>query len=159
MQPISPCLWFDGQAEEAANFYVSVIPNSRITNISRYGDEGLPGSESGKVMMVNFELNGGAFAGLNGGPMFSFTPAVSFVLNVESQAEVDRLWDALTQDGEPGQCGWLVDKFGVSWQVVPEGLPELLGDPDPERAQRATAAMMAMSKLDIEAMRAAADGR
>jgi predicted 3-demethylubiquinone-9 3-methyltransferase (glyoxalase superfamily) len=153
----TPFLWFDDQAEQAATFYTSLFPNSRITEISRYG-EGGP-REAGLALVVAFELDGRPFSALNGGPEFRFTEAVSFAITCDSQEEIDRYWDAFTADGgEESQCGWCKDRFGLSWQVVPSVLPELLGDPDPERAQRAMNAMLKMQKLDIEALRAAADG-
>lgn len=156
LQKITTCLWFDGKAEEAANFYVSLFPNSKVTDVVRYTEAG-PGP-AGSVLTIAFELDGQPFVGLNGGPQFSFTEAVSFIVNCESQAEVDEFWDRLIADGgEPGQCGWLKDKFGLSWQVVPTELPQLLGDPDPEKAARATQAMFQMSKLDIEEIRRARD--
>ena len=158
MQKISPFLWFDNEAEEAANFYVSVFKNSKITSASRYGDAG-PGPK-GSVMTIGFELDGQPFTALNGGPMFKFTEAVSFVINCEGQAEVDALWDQLTADGgQPGQCGWLKDRFGLSWQVVPTVLHELIGGSDGEKAGRAVQAMMQMTKLDIAKLQAARDGR
>jgi predicted 3-demethylubiquinone-9 3-methyltransferase (glyoxalase superfamily) len=157
MQLISPFLWFDGQAEEAANFYVSVFPDSRIVSVSRY-PEGGP-APAGSALGVSFVLGGVDVQALNGGPAYSFTPAISLFVRVETQEEVDRYWNALTADGgAPGRCGWLTDPWGLSWQIVPTALDEVLGDPDPERAGRAMAAMMAMTKLDIAALRAAADG-
>lgn len=156
MQKITPFLWFDTQAEEAAHFYTSVFKNSRILEVVRYGDAG-PGPV-GSVMTVSFELDGQAFIGLNGGPEhYSFSEAISFQIHCETQDEVDHYWGALTDGGEPGPCGWLKDKYGLSWQVVPAGLPELLSDPDAGKAQRAMQAMLSMSKLDINAMRAAAE--
>jgi predicted 3-demethylubiquinone-9 3-methyltransferase (glyoxalase superfamily) len=156
MPKIHPFLWFDTQAEEAANFYVSLFPNSKITSVSRFG-EGAPG-KPGAVMSVDFELDGQRISALNGGPMFNFTEAVSFMIDCADQAEVDRYWDALVADGgNPSQCGWLKDRFGLSWQVVPTRLHELLGDPDKGRAQRAMGAMLKMVKLDIAKMEAAAD--
>ena len=158
MQKISPFLWFDDKAEEAANFYVSVFKNSKITSVSRYGDAG-PGPK-GSVMTISFELDGQPFTALNGGPMFKFTEAVSFVINCEGQAEVDALWDQLTADGgQPGQCGWLKDRFGLSWQVAPTVLHELIGGSDPAKASRAVQAMMKMTKLDIATLQAAREGR
>ena len=158
MQKISPFLWFDDKAEEAANFYVSVFKNSKITSVSRYGDAG-PGPK-GSVMTISFELDGQPFTALNGGPMFKFTEAVSFVINCEGQAEVDALWDQLTADGgQPGQCGWLKDRFGLSWQVAPTVLHELIGGSDPAKASRAVQAMMKMTKLDIATLQAAHEGR
>jgi len=157
MSKISPFLWFDGQAEEAVNFYVSVFKGAKPGPTSRYGDAG-PGPK-GQVMVASFELDGIAFNCLNGGPQFKFTEAISFQVNCKDQAEVDDLWGKLTADGgEPGPCGWLKDKFGVSWQIVPEALPRLIGDPDPAKAKRATEAMLNMGKLDIAALEAAAAG-
>lgn len=157
MPKISPFLWFDTQAEEAANFYVSVFPNSKITSVSRYG-EGGPGP-AGSVMTIGFALDGEAFTGLNGGPHFQFTEAVSFVVHCEDQAEVDHYWEAFTTDGGKAvQCGWAKDKYGLSWQVVPNILLELMGGPDKAKAQRVAAAMMQMVKLDIAGLKAAAEG-
>lgn len=156
MQKITPFLWFDTQAEEAAKLYTSLFKNSSIGKISRY-PPGVPGQE-GKVMTVEFKLDGQDFIALNGGPHYSFTPAVSMFIKCETQAEVDKLWDALSEGGKIDQCGWLRDKFGLSWQVVPNGLQELLQDKDPGRAQRAVAAMMQMKKLDIAALEEAAAG-
>ena len=154
MQKITPFLWFDSQAEEAANYYVSVFRNSRIRRTARYGDAG-PGPK-GSVMTVEFELDGNEFVALNGGPHYTITPAVSFVVNCKDQADVDYYWDKLTAGGMPVQCGWLTDKFGVSWQVVPTRLNELLVDPDKARAQRVMAAMMKMVKLDVPTLEQAA---
>jgi predicted 3-demethylubiquinone-9 3-methyltransferase (glyoxalase superfamily) len=152
---IAPCLWFDGQAEEAANFYVSLFPDSAILAVSRFGD-GAP-FPAGTVMVVEFQLAGQRFQALNGGPQYKFSEAVSLSIDCKDAAEVDHYWDALTQGGgEEGQCGWLKDRFGVSWQVVPAGLEALITDPDQDRAQRALRAMMAMKKLDLAAMRTAA---
>lgn len=157
MSRITPFLWFDNQAEEAANFYVSLFPNSKVGDVSRYG-EGTP-VEAGTVMTVSFELDGLPFVALNGGPQYSFTEAVSFQVDCADQREVDRLWDALAKDGgKPGPCGWIKDRFGLSWQIVPEVLPRLLGDPDKQRAQRALTAMLQMSKLDVAELERAADG-
>ncbi|HVF04865.1 MAG TPA: VOC family protein [Frankiaceae bacterium] len=157
MPKITPCLWFDTQAEEAATFYVSVFPNSRILETSRYGDAG-PG-EPGAVMVVNFELDGTKYVGLNGGPQFAFTEAVSFQIDCADQAETDYYWDALLAGGgEESQCGWLKDRFGLSWQVVPRGMIELVTDADPARSQRAMTAMMGMRRLDVAAAARAADG-
>jgi predicted 3-demethylubiquinone-9 3-methyltransferase (glyoxalase superfamily) len=151
-QKITPFLWFNDNAEEAANFYVSVFPNSKLTDVARMG-------EGGPALTVAFTLDGEDFVGLNGGPVHTFTEAVSFVIDCESQEEVDRYWETLTADGgQPGDCGWLKDRFGLSWQVVPRRLPELLTDPDPARAQRAMQAMMQMHKIDIAALEAAAIG-
>lgn len=157
MPQINPFLWFDTQAQEAANFYVAVFPNSRITGVARYG-EGGPGP-AGSVMTVGFELDGKPFTALNGGPHFQFNEAVSFVIHCGDQAEVDRYWNALTADGgKEVQCGWLKDRFGLSWQVVPDVLLELTADPDQAKVQRVMAAMMQMVKLDIAKLKAAAEG-
>ncbi len=157
MQAISPFLWFDSQAEEAAEFYTSVFRNSRILSTTRY-PEGSPG-EAGTVMTVRFVLDGEEFTALNGGPIFRFTPAISFVVSCPDQAEVDRLWTVLTADGgEEGQCGWLTDRFGLSWQIVPEGMYALFSSPDSEAVRRANAAMLKMSRLDLAAMQRAFDG-
>ena len=157
MNKISPFLWFDHQAEEASNFYVSVFPNSRITTMARHGEAG-PGP-AGSVMTVAFELEGQSFTALNGGPVFTFNEAISFVVDCEDQAEVDNLWERLTADGgQPSQCAWLKDKYGVSWQIVPRVLMELISDPDAAKAGRVMAAMMQMGKIDIAALKAAADG-
>ncbi|WP_127782995.1 VOC family protein [Rhodococcus sp. X156] len=153
---IIPNLWFDTQAEEAAEFYTSVFPDSRIVSVSRY-PENSPGP-AGEVMTVEFEINGQRFVGINGGPQFPFSEAVSFQITCADQAEVDHYWDTLVAGGEESQCGWLKDRYGLSWQVVPEGMEEVLGDPDAERGQRAMQAMLGMTKLDVAAMRAAADG-
>jgi predicted 3-demethylubiquinone-9 3-methyltransferase (glyoxalase superfamily) len=153
---ITPCLWFDTQGEDAARFYTAIFPNSRITDVARYGAAG-PRPE-GEVMTAAFELDGQPFVALNGGPEFTFNEAISFQVSCKDQDEVDRYWDALAEGGEEGPCGWLKDKFGVSWQIVPEALPRLLGDPDPERAQRAMAAMLQMKKLDVSELEAAAGG-
>ena len=154
LQKITPFLWFDHQAEEAAGFYTSIFDNSKITAITHYGDTG-PGPK-GSVMTVAFELAGQKFVALNGGPHFKFTEAISFVVNCENQAEVDKFWTKLTEGGQEVQCGWLKDKYGLSWQIVPTRLPELLQDPDPARAQRAMQAMMQMTKIDIAGLEAAA---
>ncbi len=154
MQKITPFLWFDDQAEEAANFYTSIFPNSKITGISRYG-EGAP-RPAGMVMTVTLQLNGQEFTALNGGPEFKFTEAISFLVNCETQQEVDTLWDKLTADGgEPGPCGWLKDKYGVSWQIFPIVLGQLMSDPDPEKSRRVVQAMLKMSKIDIAELRRA----
>ena len=154
MQKITPFLWFDSQAEEASNYYVSVFRNSKIKRASRYGDAG-PGPK-GSVMTIEFELDGNEFVALNGGPHYKITPAVSFVVNCKDQADVDYYWDKLTAGGMPVQCGWLTDRFGVSWQVVPTRLTELMLDPDKAKAQRVTEAMMKMIKLDIPTLEKAA---
>jgi predicted 3-demethylubiquinone-9 3-methyltransferase (glyoxalase superfamily) len=157
MPKTTPCLWFDGQAEQAAQFYTSIFPNSAIVEVSRYGEAG-PGAD-GSVMTVLFELDGQRYVGLNGGPVFQFNEAVSFQIDCADENEVDYYWTQLSDGGEQGPCGWLKDRYGLSWQVVPTELPRLLSDPDPARAQRAMAAMMQMSKLDIAALRAAADAK
>jgi predicted 3-demethylubiquinone-9 3-methyltransferase (glyoxalase superfamily) len=156
-QKITPNLWFDTVAEEAANFYVEIFENSKILNVARY-PEGSPGP-AGEVMTVEFELDGVKFVGINGGPQFTFDEAVSFQISCKDQDEVDYFWEKLTDGGEESMCGWLEDRYGLSWQVVPEGMEAVFNDPDPERAQRAMQAMMAMRKLDIGALRAAAAGR
>ena len=156
-QKITPFLWFDHQAEEAMNLYVSVFKDAEVLSVSRYGEAG-PGTP-GSVMTASFKLNGQEFVALNGGPLFSFTEAVSFVIDCVDQAEVDYYWDALTANGgEPGSCGWLKDQFGLSWQVVPKALNELIGGPDPEGAQRAMQAMLQMGKLDVAELQRAYDG-
>ncbi|HSX35751.1 MAG TPA: VOC family protein [Patescibacteria group bacterium] len=157
MGKITPFLWFDDKAEEAANFYVSVFKDAKIIGESRYGEAG-PG-KPGSVMTMDIELHGLRFGLLNGGPLFKFTEAVSFVINCADQAEIDYYWEKLTEGGEPSQCGWLKDKFGLSWQVVPEALGELLGGSDPGASQRAMAAMLKMEKLDIAALQAARDSK
>ncbi len=157
MQKITPFLWFDDNAEEAVNFYISLFKNSKITNISRYGEAG-PGKK-GTVMSETFILDGQEFQALNGGPVFTFSPAISFFVNCETQDEVDRLWEKLSEDGEKGQCGWLKDKYGVSWQIVPTILGELMQDKDPEKSRRVTEAMLKMNKLDIKLLKQAYAGR
>jgi predicted 3-demethylubiquinone-9 3-methyltransferase (glyoxalase superfamily) len=159
---ISPCLWFDGQAEDAARFYTTIFPNSRIVNVAHYGEAGreIHGRTPGSVMTVEFELDGQRFTALNGGPHFKFSEAVSFQINCETQANVDYFWQKLSAGGDPNaqQCGWLKDKFGLSWQVVPTILPALMLDPDHEKSERAMTAMMQMKKLDIAALERAAAG-
>ncbi|MBA3620216.1 MAG: VOC family protein [Acidothermales bacterium] len=155
-QKIIPNLWFDTEAEEAAGFYTSVFENSRILNVAHY-PEGGPGP-AGTVMTVEWELDGQRFVGINGGPQFTFSEAVSFQITCETQDEVDYYWDQLSAGGEEGQCGWLKDRYGLSWQVVPAGMEEVFADPDPQRAQRAMQAMLGMRKLDVAALRSAADG-
>lgn len=152
-QKITSALWFDNNAEDAVNFYRSVFKNSRINKVLRYGKAG-PGPE-GSVMTVSFELEGQQFTAINGGPHFTFSPAISFVVNCENQEEVDYYWEALSAGGAPGQCGWLTDKFGLSWQIVPTALIELLSDPDPAKSQRVMQAMLSMGKIDIEQLRKA----
>jgi predicted 3-demethylubiquinone-9 3-methyltransferase (glyoxalase superfamily) len=156
VQKISPFLWFDNQAEEAVNFYVSVFRNSKVGDVTRYGDAG-PGPK-GSVMTVLFELEGQQFTALNGGPQFKFTEAVSFVVNCETQEEVDELWDKLSEGGQTQQCGWLKDRFGLSWQIIPSDLPKLIGDPDPRKSQRVMEAMLQMTKIDIAKLRQAYEG-
>jgi predicted 3-demethylubiquinone-9 3-methyltransferase (glyoxalase superfamily) len=156
MKKITPWLWFDTEAEEAATFYTSVFKNSKILSVDRFGEGGYV--EAGSVMTVAFELDGQEFVGLNGRPAFTFNESVSFMVSCDSQDEVDDYWDRLTEGGEESQCGWLKDRFGVSWQVVPTGMAELFADPDKERARRAMEAMLKMRKLDLAALQAAADG-
>lgn len=156
MDRITPCLWFDTEAEEAAQFYTSVFPRSRIVRVTYYGSAG-PRPE-GLVMEVEFELDGRSFLALNGGPELRFTEAISLQADCEDQAEVDRLWESLSEGGEEGPCGWLKDRYGVSWQIVPTVLYELIADPDPERAQRTIAAMLQMEKIVIDELERAADG-
>jgi predicted 3-demethylubiquinone-9 3-methyltransferase (glyoxalase superfamily) len=150
------CLWFDGQAEDAANYYSSIFENSKVGRIGRYTEAG-PGP-AGSVMAVEFELNGQKFVGLNGGPQFTFNEAISFQISCADQDEVDHYWNELAKDGEEGVCGWLKDKYGVSWQVIPVGLVEMIGDPDPAKAARTTEAMLAMTKLDIATLEKAYAG-
>ncbi len=154
-QRVIPNLWFDTQAEEAAEFYCSIFPNSRIISVARY-PEGSPGP-TGEVMTVEYELDGQRYVHINGGPQFTFSEAVSFQIDCADQAEVDYYWDKLLDGGEESQCGWLKDRYGFSWQVVPAGMDELFSDPDPGRAQRAMQAMLQMKKLDVDELRRAAD--
>jgi len=154
MQKITPFLWFDGNAEEAANFYISIFKNSKMGKITRYGDAG-PGPK-GSAMSVTFQLEGQEFFALNGGPHFKFTPAISFFVDCKTQQEVDDLWDKLSAGGRTDRCGWLQDKFGLSWQIIPTVLGQLLGDKDPQRAKRAMQAMLQMTKIDIEKLQQAA---
>lgn len=153
MQKITPFLWFDNQAEEAMNFYVSVFKNSKIGDVTRYG-EGGPGPK-GTVMSATFQLEGQSFIALNGGPHFKFTPAISLFVDCKTQQEVDTLWAKLSAGGAPQQCGWLQDKFGLSWQIIPSALGQLLSDPDPVKSGRVMQAMMQMTKIDIEALQRA----
>jgi len=155
-QKVKPCLWFDGQAEQAARYYVSLLPNSRIDQVFRSPAETASGP-AGMVLAVDFTLAGSKFSGLNGGPQFPFTEAVSFQIHCEDQAEVDRLWNALGDGGTLSQCGWLKDRWGLSWQIVPKRLFELLGDADPARSKRAMEAMLKMQKLNIAEIERAAD--
>ncbi len=152
MQTITPFLWFDNNLEEAMAFYTAIFKDSEILNVSRGGPDG-------PVFSATFRLNGQTFMALNGGPLFKFTEAISMFVSVETQAEVDSLWDALLVGGAPSQCGWLKDKFGLSWQIVPTALGELMGDPDPVKSQRVMQAMLKMVKLDIQGLRDAHDGR
>jgi predicted 3-demethylubiquinone-9 3-methyltransferase (glyoxalase superfamily) len=156
MPKIIPNLWFDTEAEEAAAFYVSVFPNSRVVAVALYPEDAP--REAGTVMTVDFELDGQRFVGINGGPQFTFDEAVSFQIDCADQDEIDRYWSLLSDGGAEGPCGWLKDKFGLSWQVVPTGMEELFNDPDPERARRAMTAMLKMSKLDVAELQRAADG-
>jgi predicted 3-demethylubiquinone-9 3-methyltransferase (glyoxalase superfamily) len=153
MQKVVPFLWFDSQAEEAANFYVSIFKNSKIGSIARYGDAG-PGPK-GAVMIVSFNLDGQELTALNGGPQFKFTEAISFVVNCETQNEVDELWDRLSEGGEKSRCGWLKDKYGLSWQIVPTTLVKFMQDKDPRKSKRVMEAMLKMTKLDIKALQQA----
>jgi predicted 3-demethylubiquinone-9 3-methyltransferase (glyoxalase superfamily) len=153
MQKITPFLWFDGKAEEAMNFYISIFKNSKILSVSRYGEAG-PGPK-GTVMTAKFELNGQEFIALNGGPQFTFTEAISFVVSCETQQEVDELWEKLSQGGQKSRCGWLKDKYGLSWQVIPTVLVELLQNKDPAKSSRVMQAMLQMDKIDIETLRRA----
>ncbi len=155
MPKITPFLWFDNQAEEAMDFYTSIFKDSKVLNVSRYG-EGGPG-QPGTVMTANFQLNGQEFMVLNGGPEYKFTEAISLFVSCQGQAEVDELWEKLTAGGEEGQCGWLKDKFGLSWQIAPTELGEFLGNPDAEKAGRAMRAMLQMKKIDIQALKQASE--
>ncbi len=159
MQKITPFLWFDNQAEEAMNFYVSIFRNSKILSVQRYGEEGAKasGQPKGSVMTASFVLDGQEFVALNGGPVYKISPAISFVVNCETQEEVDDLWGKLTVGGEEIQCGWLTDKFGVSWQIVPTVLDKLLGDPGPVKAGRVMQALLQMKKIDIAGLQRACD--
>jgi len=157
MQKITPFLWFDNNAEEAVNFYVSLFKNSKVLSITRYGEAG-PGP-AGTVLTAAFQLQGQEFIALNGGPQFKFTEAISFSVNCETQEEVDQYWEKLSEGGEKGRCGWLKDKYGLSWQVNPVVLGEMLQDEDPEKAKRVMEAMLQMDKLDIETLKKAYEGR
>ena len=157
MPKITPFLWFDNQAEEAANFYVSIFKNSKIVKVNRYGEAG-PGPK-GSAMTVVIQLDGQDFIALNGGPHFKFTEAVSFSVDCKTQQEVDTYWEKLSEGGQQVQCGWLKDKYGLSWQIVPSALGELLGDPDPQKSKRVMEAMLKMKKIDIEGLKRASAGR
>ena len=161
MQKITPFLWFDNKAEEAAKFYVSIFRKSRIGNISRYGDAGaeVSGRPKGTVMVVTFQLDGQEFLALNGGPQFKFTEAISLVVNCETQQEIDELWEKLSEGGAKNQCGWLKDKYGLSWQIVPTVMGKLMQDKDAEKANRVMKAMLQMRKIDIKLLKQAYDGR
>ena len=158
MSKISPCLWFDGEAEEAARFYVSLLPNSRIDHVQKNVTDS-PGGKAGSVLVVEFTLAGQRYLALNGGTRVEYTHAISFSIDCADQAEVDRLWDGLSEGGAAVQCGWLKDRYGISWQIVPSVLPKLLGDPDRVKATRVMQAMLKMVKLDIAGLQAAADGK
>lgn len=160
-QKITPCLWFDTQAEEAAKFYASIFENSRIKRISRYGKAGreVHGKEAGSVLTVEFEIEGQAFVGLNGGPRFKFDEAISFQVLCETQDEIDYFWNRLSQGGEEGRCGWLKDKYGVSWQIVPTVVPDMMTDADSAKSERAMNAVLKMKKFDLEALRRAYAGQ
>ena len=158
MSKITPCLWFDGKAEEAARFYVSLLPNSRIDHVQKNVTDS-PAGKAGSVLIVKFTLAGQGFLALNGGTRFEYTPAISFQVDCADQAEVDRLWDGLSKGGKIQQCGWLQDRYGIPWQIVPSILPKLLADPDRAKATRVMQAMMKMVKLDIAGLQAAADGK
>ena len=163
MQKITPFLWFDTQAEEAANFYTSIFKNSKITTVTRYDEAGAKAANrpAGSLMTVGFELEGQPFTAINGGPIFKFTEAISFAVNCEDQKEVDHYWDKLCEGGDEKaqQCGWLKDKFGLSWQIVPRQLGEMLGDKDPERSKRVMQAMLQMKKIDVEGLKKAYEGQ
>lgn len=156
MQKITPFLWFDDNAEEAMQFYVATFKNSSVGRVSRYGEAG-PG-KTGQVMSATFQLEGQEFHALNGGPKYTFTPAISLFVSCETQAEVDELWRRLSEGGAPQQCGWVTDRFGLTWQIIPQVLGQLLSDPDPGRSGRAMRAMLKMTKIDIAALKRAADG-
>ena len=157
MQKITPFLWFDGKAEEAAKFYTSIFKNSKMGEIRRYGDAG-PGPK-GSVLTASFQIEGQEFVALNGGPQFEFTPAISFFVNCETQEEVDELWEKLSAGGKKNRCGWLQDKFGLSWQIIPTALGRLMGDPDPEKSSRVMKAMLQMEKIDISGLQRAYENR
>lgn len=157
MQKITPCLWFDQNAEEAAKFYASIFKNTKITAVTRYGDAGAKasGMPKGTAMTVSFSIFGQKFLGLNGGPIFKFTPAVSFIVNCETQKEIDRYWLKLSEGGQPNQCGWLTDKFGLSWQIVPSALSKMMSAKDPKKGERVMAELMKMTKIDLKTLKKA----
>jgi predicted 3-demethylubiquinone-9 3-methyltransferase (glyoxalase superfamily) len=157
MQKLTPCLWFDDKAEEAVNFYVSIFKNSKVGRIARYGEAGaeVSGRPKGTVMTVEFQLEGQEFLALNGGPIFKFTEAISFIVSCETQQEIDEMWEKLSKGGEKGQCGWLKDKYGLSWQIVPPVLSEMLQDKDVQKTERVMKAMLQMKKLDIKTLKQA----
>ena len=157
MQKITPFLWFDSKAEEAMNFYISIFKNSKVGRVTRYG-EGGPGPK-GTVMSATFQLEGQEFIALNGGPQFTFTPAISFFVNCETQQEVDELWEKLSESGRKERCGWLKDKYGLSWQIIPSALGKMLGDKDPEKSKRVMQAMLQMDKIDIKRLQEAYEGK
>jgi predicted 3-demethylubiquinone-9 3-methyltransferase (glyoxalase superfamily) len=157
MQKITPFLWFDGRAEEAMNFYISIFKNSKVGRVTRYGEAG-PGPK-GTVMSATFQLEGQEFMALNGGPQFTFTPAISFFVNCETQQEVDALWGKLSEGGKKERCGWLKDKYGLSWQIIPSALGKMLGDKDPEKSKRVMEAMLQMDKIDIKRLQEAYEGK
>jgi predicted 3-demethylubiquinone-9 3-methyltransferase (glyoxalase superfamily) len=161
MQKITPFLWFDDKAEDAVNFYAGIFKNSRIVKVARYGEAGakVSGRPKGAVMTIEFELDGQKFTALNGGPVFKFSPAISFVADCKTQEEVDRLWEKLSDGGEKGQCGWLTDKYGLSWQIVPTALGEMMSDTDAAKSERVMKAMLQMKKLDIKALKQAYEQR
>ncbi|MBI3609248.1 MAG: VOC family protein [Nitrospirae bacterium] len=157
MQKITPCLWFDHQAEEAVNFYISIFKNSKIVSVTRYGEAGaeVSGRPKGTVMTITFQLDGQEFMALNGGPIFKFTEAVSFIVNCKTQMELDELWEKLSKGGEKGRCGWLQDKYGLSWQMVPTAIGKMMTDADPAKSERVMKALLQMSKLDIKTLKQA----
>lgn len=161
MQKITPCLWFDDKAEDAAKFYVSIFKNSKLGQVTRYGDSGsqISGKPKGSVMTVTFEIEGQEFVALNGGPLFKFTEAVSFMVKCESQQDIDEMWSKLSEGGEEGPCGWLKDKYGLSWQIVVPEWDEMLRDKDSEKSERAMTAILHMSKPDMQRVRQAYEGR
>jgi predicted 3-demethylubiquinone-9 3-methyltransferase (glyoxalase superfamily) len=161
MQKITPCLWFDDKAEEAVNFYVSIFKNSKVGSIARYGEAGaeVSGRPKGTVMTVEFQIDGQEFLALNGGPIFKFTEAMSFIVNCETQPEIDEMWEKLSKGGEKGQCGWLKDKYGLSWQIVPPVLAEMVQDKDASKSERVMKAMLQMNKLDIKTLKQAYEQR